>query len=73
MGDYAIVTFSVVRRYKVGIFGKYLNNDNPTDAPPGVTMWFANGGGNYINPVSGSIQWMSVLTVCMLVCYAYTI
>jgi len=36
--------------YTVGIFGKHLNNFNPTCPPPGVDRWFANGGGNYFNP-----------------------
>merc|ERR1719473_1331633 len=36
--------------YTVGIFGKHLNNDNPSCPPPGVDRWFANGGGNYYSP-----------------------
>ena len=36
--------------YRVGVFGKWLNNDNPTNAEHGVETWFANGGGNYFNP-----------------------
>merc|ERR1711871_214493 len=35
--------------YRVGMFGKYLNNC-PSDPPPGFDAWFANGGGNYFNP-----------------------
>ena len=36
--------------YKVGIFGKHLNNYNTMEAPPGVDRWFVNGGGEYLNP-----------------------
>ena len=36
--------------YTVGVFGKHLNNGNPTDAPPGVDRWMVNGGGDYLNP-----------------------
>ena len=36
--------------YRVGIFGKYVNSDNPAAAPPGVETWFGNGGGSYFNP-----------------------
>lgn len=36
--------------YTVGIFGKHLNNANPTCPPPGVDKWLANGGGTYFSP-----------------------
>ena len=36
--------------YRVGVFGKWLNNYNPTNAEHGVETWFANGGGDYFNP-----------------------
>jgi len=42
--------------YSVGIFGKHLNNANPVCPPPGVDMWFANGGGNYYAP---TFSWAS--------------
>jgi arylsulfatase A-like enzyme len=29
--------------YRVGMFGKYLNNC-PTEMPPGFSAWYANGG-----------------------------
>lgn len=45
--------------YTVGIFGKHLNNDNPTCPPPGVDRWFANGGGNYYDP---TFSWASAGT-----------
>ena len=35
--------------YKVGMFGKYLNNV-PHYVPPGYDAWLANGGGDYIAP-----------------------
>jgi hypothetical protein len=35
--------------YRVGMFGKYLNNV-PAQVPPGFDAWLANGGGNYIAP-----------------------
>eukprot|EP00947_MAST-08B_sp_MAST-8B-sp1_P004860 g4860.t1 len=38
------------RGYRVGIFGKHLNNQNPTCPPPGVDRWMANNGGAYLNP-----------------------
>ena len=36
--------------YRVGVFGKWLNNNNPLNAEQGVETWFGNGGGTYINP-----------------------
>lgn len=43
--------------YTVGVFGKHLNSKNPsTFLPPGVDYWFANGGGDYLNP---SFTWAS--------------
>jgi N-acetylglucosamine-6-sulfatase len=37
--------------YTVGLFGKHLNNENPTTfIPPGVDTMFINGGGSYIDP-----------------------
>eukprot|EP01061_Rhynchopus_euleeides_P033632 TRINITY_DN564_c1_g2_i1.p2 TRINITY_DN564_c1_g2~~TRINITY_DN564_c1_g2_i1.p2 ORF type:complete len:528 (+),score=226.56 TRINITY_DN564_c1_g2_i1:69-1586(+) len=35
--------------YKVGMFGKYLN-EVPAVPPPGFDAWLANGGGNYFGP-----------------------
>ena len=35
--------------YKVGMFGKYLNNV-PNYVPMGFDAWMANGGGDYIAP-----------------------
>ena len=35
--------------YKVGMFGKYLNNV-PNFVPLGFDAWMANGGGDYIAP-----------------------
>jgi N-acetylglucosamine-6-sulfatase len=35
--------------YKVGMFGKYLNNV-PNFVPVGFDAWMANGGGDYIAP-----------------------
>jgi arylsulfatase A-like enzyme len=37
--------------YTVGMFGKYLNIV-PSFVPTGFDVWMANGGGNYIAPVS---------------------
>ncbi|KAL3917235.1 MAG: hypothetical protein SGILL_004805 [Bacillariaceae sp.] len=38
-------------QYKVGVFGKHLNNNNPTDFMlPGVDEMLINGGGIYMNP-----------------------
>merc|ERR1712232_1002562 len=34
--------------YKVGMFGKHLNNC-PKTIQPGFARWFANGGGSYFN------------------------
>lgn len=42
--------------YTVGVFGKVLNNANPSTNPPGVDRWMANGGGNYYSP-SFSVGW----------------
>ena len=37
--------------YKVGLFGKYLNNMPANHAaPPGFDAWMGNGGGDYIAP-----------------------
>ena len=36
--------------YRVGMFGKHLNNYNTKEPPPGVERWFINGGGDYLNP-----------------------
>ena len=42
----------ISNNYKVGIFGKHLNTENPTTfLPPGVHTMFINGGGDYIDPV----------------------
>lgn len=35
--------------YKVGMFGKYLNNV-PNFVPVGYDAWLANGGGDYFSP-----------------------
>jgi len=36
--------------YRVGMFGKYLNN-NPLTAPAGIEAYMTNGGGEYFAPV----------------------
>lgn len=35
--------------YRVGMFGKYLNN-NPSTPPPGIEAYMTNGGGDYYAP-----------------------
>lgn len=41
--------------YKVGMFGKYINNV-PNYVPVGFDTWMANGGGDYIAPVFPNCQ-----------------
>jgi len=45
--------------YTVGMFGKQLNQGNPSCPPRGVDRWFANGGGDYFSP---SFTWASAGT-----------
>lgn len=65
--------------YKVGMFGKYLNNV-PNFVPVGFDAFMANGGGNYIAPVRHPAAssplpalWKSLLCCSLTRCTAFTI